>query len=130
MKRKRYSRKCNLLALQPKRFQQIALEHRRRYGYRRFREVMLLQGSLSIERMCQLVPVSHRSSIDRGKSFSRRAIYDFESSRMPVLIPTGNRTSNQELASFCRRQHLSHSGLLTEPTRETTGIGGEYSSMP
>jgi len=65
VKRKRYSRKCNLLALQPKRFQQIALEHRRRYGYRRFREVMLLQGSLSIERMCQLVPVSRRSSIDR-----------------------------------------------------------------
>src|SRR5215469_2325215 len=29
--------------------------------YEQIREVMLLQGSLSIERMCQLVPVSRRS---------------------------------------------------------------------
>jgi Integrase core domain len=67
VKRKRYSRKFQRMAVERMclaKGRGSTPEERRNWRdgiFEQIRAVMLLQGSLSIERMCQLVPVSRRS---------------------------------------------------------------------
>ena len=89
--------------------------------YEQIREVMSLQGSLSLERMCQLVPVSRRSFY---RSLARKyRIGHAKASDGQVAIPLGGRRSHEE-------QQLNSGEIVVSPRQEKSPIDAPWAHTP